>query len=296
MQANLDALGGVVHSGEVLLVLTRAGISREDAYAIVQRSAMATWTGLGQPGSRDFRANLDADPEIAARIATRVARRSPCAPTATCVHRRRFLSASSPTMFPPQLRHEPAAFLQPLPSAHGPTRRVQYDAQALGRHQESHRSAQSALPDGPYIKHGMSRPPKPGRNRPLAGQALRSDNCPLYSSARTVGWQPVQYYGSPAKRVGTPARSGADRREEWRRHHAVGFRMARCPPLQPRPGLLRGISPAPLSHCVTTNRLRLLPALSPLFCRARTLDLPPAPKRLAESWRRRSGDNGCLLL
>ena len=69
MQANLDALGGVVHSGEVLLVLTRAGISREDAYAIVQRCAMATWTGLGQPGSRDFRANLDADPQIAARIA-----------------------------------------------------------------------------------------------------------------------------------------------------------------------------------------------------------------------------------
>ena len=32
MAANLESLGGVVHSGEVLLALTRAGISREDAY------------------------------------------------------------------------------------------------------------------------------------------------------------------------------------------------------------------------------------------------------------------------
>ena len=44
MEENLNALGGVVHSGEVLLALTRAGILREDAYRIVQRNAMATWT------------------------------------------------------------------------------------------------------------------------------------------------------------------------------------------------------------------------------------------------------------
>ncbi|MBV9653534.1 MAG: adenylosuccinate lyase [Acetobacteraceae bacterium] len=68
MQANLDALGGVVHSGEVLLALTRAGFSREDAYGIVQRNAMATWTGLGAPGARSFRQNLRADPEIAGRL------------------------------------------------------------------------------------------------------------------------------------------------------------------------------------------------------------------------------------
>ena len=48
MQANIDQLGGVVHSGEVLLALTRAGISREDAYQIVQRNAMATWAGPRQ--------------------------------------------------------------------------------------------------------------------------------------------------------------------------------------------------------------------------------------------------------
>ncbi|MBS0560662.1 MAG: adenylosuccinate lyase [Proteobacteria bacterium] len=68
MAGNLESLGGVVHSGEVLLALARAGISREDAYRIVQRNAMDTWTRLGQPGSRSFRANLDADPEVAGRV------------------------------------------------------------------------------------------------------------------------------------------------------------------------------------------------------------------------------------
>jgi adenylosuccinate lyase len=68
MAANLDALGGVVHSGEVLLALARAGISREDAYAIVQRNAMATWTRLGTPEGRSFRENLAADPEVAGRV------------------------------------------------------------------------------------------------------------------------------------------------------------------------------------------------------------------------------------
>ena len=68
MLANLEGLGGVVHSGEVLLALTRAGILREDAYRIVQRSAMAAWTALGKPGAQSFRAHLDADPEVAARV------------------------------------------------------------------------------------------------------------------------------------------------------------------------------------------------------------------------------------
>jgi adenylosuccinate lyase len=58
----------VVHSGEVLLALTRAGILREDAYRIVQRNAMATWERLGTPEGRSFRANLDADPEVAGRV------------------------------------------------------------------------------------------------------------------------------------------------------------------------------------------------------------------------------------
>ena len=68
MRENLDSLGGVVHSGEVLLALARAGILREDAYAIVQRNAMATWTRLGSSDGRSFRENLLSDPEVADRV------------------------------------------------------------------------------------------------------------------------------------------------------------------------------------------------------------------------------------
>ena len=48
MQANLDKLGGLVHSQRVLLALTQAGVSREDAYRLVQRNAMPVWHGEGQ--------------------------------------------------------------------------------------------------------------------------------------------------------------------------------------------------------------------------------------------------------
>jgi len=68
MIANMESLGGVVHSGEVLLALARAGILREDAYRIVQQNAMATWTNLGKPEGRTFRENLDADPEVSGRV------------------------------------------------------------------------------------------------------------------------------------------------------------------------------------------------------------------------------------
>jgi adenylosuccinate lyase len=68
MLANLESLGGVVHSGEVLLALTKAGISREDAYRIVQGCAMATWTRLGTPEGRSFRDNLEADPDVARMV------------------------------------------------------------------------------------------------------------------------------------------------------------------------------------------------------------------------------------
>ena len=44
MQSNLDALGGLVFSQRVLLALTPAGMSREDAYAAVQRNAMESWS------------------------------------------------------------------------------------------------------------------------------------------------------------------------------------------------------------------------------------------------------------
>jgi adenylosuccinate lyase len=60
MRQNLDSLGGLVDSQRVLLVLTQAGMSREDAYAAVQRQAMAAWRGEGR-----FADLLKRDPEIA---------------------------------------------------------------------------------------------------------------------------------------------------------------------------------------------------------------------------------------
>ena len=60
MRKNLDRLGGLVHSQRVLLALTQTGVSREDAYALVQRNAMKTWRGEG-----DFLALLKGDKDVA---------------------------------------------------------------------------------------------------------------------------------------------------------------------------------------------------------------------------------------
>jgi adenylosuccinate lyase len=68
MVANLESLGGVVHSQKVLLALTQAGLSREGAYKAVQRAAMATWTKLAEPGGQSFRNNLLADEEVAGKL------------------------------------------------------------------------------------------------------------------------------------------------------------------------------------------------------------------------------------
>jgi adenylosuccinate lyase len=43
MRANLESTHGLYHSGAVLLALARNGISREDAYAAVQKVAMRCW-------------------------------------------------------------------------------------------------------------------------------------------------------------------------------------------------------------------------------------------------------------
>ena len=63
MRRNLDRLGGLVHSQRVLLALTQKGVSREDAYRLVQRNAMPVWRGEG-----DFLHLLKADPEVAAKL------------------------------------------------------------------------------------------------------------------------------------------------------------------------------------------------------------------------------------
>jgi len=43
MQRNLDLTHGLIHSQQVLLLLTEKGVSREDAYLMVQRNAMKCW-------------------------------------------------------------------------------------------------------------------------------------------------------------------------------------------------------------------------------------------------------------
>jgi len=43
MRANLDATGGLIYSSAVLLELVSGGMTREDAYALVQAAAMDTW-------------------------------------------------------------------------------------------------------------------------------------------------------------------------------------------------------------------------------------------------------------
>jgi len=60
MRRNLDRLGGLVNSQRVLLALTQAGMSREDAYRAVQRNAMPVWEGKGR-----FLDLLQKDTEVA---------------------------------------------------------------------------------------------------------------------------------------------------------------------------------------------------------------------------------------
>ena len=59
MQENMDKLGGLIHSQRVLLALTQAGVSREDAYSIVQRNAMKVWEE-----HKDFLTELKADEDV----------------------------------------------------------------------------------------------------------------------------------------------------------------------------------------------------------------------------------------
>ena len=65
MQRNMDSMGGLVHSQRVLLALTQAGVSREDAYALVQRNAMKVWESSGALSLLDL---LKADAEVTAAL------------------------------------------------------------------------------------------------------------------------------------------------------------------------------------------------------------------------------------
>jgi len=63
MRENLDLGGGIVFSGRVLLALVEAGMSRDDAYAIVQSAAMRAWEGEG-----GFRELLEGNPEAREKL------------------------------------------------------------------------------------------------------------------------------------------------------------------------------------------------------------------------------------
>jgi adenylosuccinate lyase len=63
MQKNLDKLRGLHNSQRVLLALTQAGLSREDAYALVQRNAMKAWEQ-----GKDFLTELKGDKDVVAKI------------------------------------------------------------------------------------------------------------------------------------------------------------------------------------------------------------------------------------
>src|SRR5947209_10477639 len=63
MMKNLESTGGLVFSGQLLLDLVEHGVSREDAYRLVQRNAMRAWNeGL------NFREMIEADKEITSRV------------------------------------------------------------------------------------------------------------------------------------------------------------------------------------------------------------------------------------
>ncbi|MBP7241378.1 adenylosuccinate lyase [Amaricoccus sp.] len=63
MMNNMNKFRGLVHSQRVLLALTQNGVSREDAYALVQRNAMKVWEQ-----GKDFQEELLADPDVRAAL------------------------------------------------------------------------------------------------------------------------------------------------------------------------------------------------------------------------------------
>jgi adenylosuccinate lyase len=65
MQANMDRMGGLIHSQRVLLALTQNGVSREDAYRLVQRNAMEVWESDGKLMLLDL---LKQDEEVTAAL------------------------------------------------------------------------------------------------------------------------------------------------------------------------------------------------------------------------------------
>ena len=71
MKANLESTGGLVFSGQLLLDLVEQGVSREDAYRLVQSHAMRAWKeGL------NFRELVSKDTNITSRVKPEAIRRA----------------------------------------------------------------------------------------------------------------------------------------------------------------------------------------------------------------------------
>ncbi len=70
MRANLESTHGVIYSGQVLLALMRRGLSRTQAYELVQRCALAAWRN-----GHDFTQSLLNDPTIRRHLSPAVLRR-----------------------------------------------------------------------------------------------------------------------------------------------------------------------------------------------------------------------------
>ena len=69
MVHNLEMTGGLVFSQRTMLALTPAGISREDAYRIVQRNAMQVWEDRsGGKGSLTLRNAIENDPQVTEKL------------------------------------------------------------------------------------------------------------------------------------------------------------------------------------------------------------------------------------
>jgi len=64
MKRNLEMMGGLVCSEQVMLALIATGLSREEAYGVAQRNAAKAWSG------QDFRAAIEADPIVRERLST----------------------------------------------------------------------------------------------------------------------------------------------------------------------------------------------------------------------------------
>ncbi len=67
--ANLESLGGLHFSQRVLLALTQAGMSREDAYRLVQSNAMEVWHAIQAGKTAHFKDKILADPTIRKKVA-----------------------------------------------------------------------------------------------------------------------------------------------------------------------------------------------------------------------------------